>query len=435
MKILSTQTEVRALMSICSQNTKISSKLLADLTTSHFYYSPALRAYKRIIQILRETGGPPDWDTLLSDIGLSPKSREILAAAPVKPITSIKSVTGLIKTLEDYRKLRGIIDMSQSALDKLEEDAEKDLDAIIEAASDALLNVRTNKAAENSLAHLGKGNNSKSLIDEVLYGEQAPYVATGFGDFDSKNKGILLGSLFTLGANTGGGKTDMAINMMLSMARDSLADCAFVSLEMTKTQLMARILSVLTGIERHRVASKDLTSEEKAICSTEYKKFAKHLKDNNTRMTLFEPVSDVSIESILSTLRPYNYKVIFIDYISLLQAGGDEQWKELGKIARTAKVYANTTNSIVVMLCQVSDEGRIKYASAIAEHSNNSWVWVTPTDDSDLLVLDIKQIKARNQLRNPIRVQCETATGKMTDANDSSGNSTTSSQNLEDMNE
>jgi replicative DNA helicase len=250
----------------------------------------------------------------------------------------------------------------------------------------------------------------------MLYGKSKPSVPTGFRAFDERNGGILLGSLWTIGANTGGGKTAMAVNVLRNMTEFAAEDCCIVPLEMTATQTMDRLMGILTGLEVNKISQKKLSSGEKKVVKDTYRQYVATLKQNNTRYTIYEPEEDVSIEEVLLTLKPHGYKVILIDYISLLKgADGDDQWRQLGNIARFAKVFAKNNNCIVVLLCQVSEEGKIRYAQAIAEHSNNAWIWTMPGEESETSIMDIRQIKARNQHRFNFQLLSNNLTMRITD--------------------
>jgi hypothetical protein len=185
---------------------------------------------------------------------------------------------------------------------------------------------------------------------------------------------------------------------------------------MTATQTMDRLMGILTGLEVNKISQKKLSSGEKKVVKDTYRQYVATLKQNNTRYTIYEPEEDVSIEEVLLTLKPHGYKVILIDYISLLKgADGDDQWRQLGNIARFAKVFAKNNNCIVVLLCQVSEEGKIRYAQAIAEHSNNAWIWTMPGEESETSIMDIRQIKARNQHRFNFQLLSNNLTMRISD--------------------
>lgn len=51
-----------------------------------------------------------------------------------------------------------------------------------------------------------------------------------------------------------------------------------------------------------------------------------------------------------------------------------------------------------MLLCQVSEEGKVRYAKAISEHSTNSWIWKTSKEEreKEVGVIPVEQPKSRN---------------------------------------
>lgn len=419
LKLLATASELKAIRTICGDYDKLSSTILAAVGPDSFLYAPAQDAYKRIVKHLREQGSVPDWTDVINDPAIPESSRKILKGYKDSPAVGREKVTSILSTLDKYRKLRGMVKLAQHVLDSVE-DTKVDLDELIQVTGDDLAKTRARGDAQTNVYHIGKANNSTDLVKEMLYGKSKPSVPTGFKEFDERNGGILLGSLFTIGANTGGGKTAMAVNLLRNMTEFGAEDCCIVPLEMTATQTLDRLMGILSGIEVNRISQKRLTDAEKKVVKARYRKYVQDLKQNNTRFSIYEPDEDVTIEETLMTLKPMGYKVILIDYISLLKgADGDDQWRQLGNIARFAKVFAKNNNCIVVLLCQVSEEGKIRYAQAIAEHSNNAWIWTLPGEEADTSIMDIKQMKARNQLRFNFQLLSHNATMRITDADGS----------------
>lgn len=387
-----------------------------------FYYKPTSEAYKLILAVVKETGNPPDWSQVVADPSIGEDARKILKGTTEIPAISKDKVASIAKILDKFRKLRGLVSMAQTVLDNVE-DNQVDLDELIEATSESLVKVRSRGDANASLYHYGRGNNTTALVKESLYGKKKPSVPTGWRGFDDRNGGILHGSLVLLAANTGGGKTAVAANLLRNITEFAGEDTVLVSLEMSAGQMNDRLLGILAGVDVNRIGQKRLSKGEKTQVKEGYKRYTSRLKELGVRHTIYEPQEDVGIEEVLMTLKPMGYKVILVDYISLLKgADGDDQWRELGNIARFAKIFAKTHNIIVVLLCQVTDEGLVRYSRTMVEHANNAFVWVAPQEEAETMILEIKQLKARNQHRFNFQLLANNSTMQITDV-DNSGTS------------
>lgn len=418
MKLVNSQLELKAIKTLCSGKEKISGDLLAGLTVESFYYEPTKESFRQILKAVQSNGSIPDWDAVCSDPAISSKNRRILKAYDGSPIRNTEKAASVKKGLERFRQLRGLAAMGEKIYE-IPESEKVDVDELLEELSDDLLKVRSRIDAKSQMFHTGKGNNSTQVIKELLYGKRKKVVPTGFKAFDDKNGGFLEGSLVVIAANSGGGKSALANQLGINFTTMALEDTCILPFEMTTPQMWARTSGVLTGLDVNSIQQQRLTDSEKHLIKKKYKQFAKTLKKNNTRHTIFSPEEDMTIEEVLFMLKPYNYKVIIVDYIGLLKgADGDDQVKELGRIARFAKVYAKNTGSIVILLAQLSDEGQVKYARAIKEHANNLWTWHMNDDEAEVSILDIKQQKARNQLRFNFQLQSHNSSMRITDVDE-----------------
>jgi hypothetical protein len=365
---------------------------------------------------VRKEGHVPDWSALCSDSRISEKSRRILRSYEDRPARDKDKALSIKRGLERFRQLRGIATVGQHIYDSLE--GEKvETDELLEDLRDSIASIQSRVDVKAEMHHTGKGNNSLKLVKDILYGKVKKFIPTGFKGFDEKNGGFLTGSLVVIAANSGGGKSALANQLAKNVAEHAMSDVCIIPLEMTAGQMWCRTFGILTGLDVHNIQQKKITRDERHLIIRKYTKWAKKLKKNETRHTVWAPEEDMGIEEMLYILKPFKYEMIIIDYIGLLKgADGDDQVKELGRIARFAKVYAKNTGTTVVLLAQLSDEGAVKYARAIKEHANNLWSWYCNEDESEISIYHIKQQKARNQSRHDFYLQCHNSSMAITDA-------------------
>lgn len=415
MKVVDPKLELKVLRTVCGGDSTLASGLLPTLTTASFHYPPCIEAFRHVMSSVQSSGAIPDWHALTADPTISDKTRRVLKTCELPAVREAVKAQSLVKTLDRYRQLRGVAAIAETIYGQIDSD-QVDVDELTEHISNELVSIRSRNDTKNQLKHLGKGNNSMSVLNELLNGERRPVVPTGFKGFDDRNGGFLYGSLVVIAANSGGGKSALANQLAVNIASIAREDVCIVPLEMTEAQMMARTLGVLTGIDVVRIQQGRLTADEQKAVKRAYKKFVLDLKSDGTRMTIWSPEEDYGIEEMLFMLKPYKYRVVIIDYISLLKgADGDDQVKALGRIARFAKVYAKNTNTVVVLLAQLSDEGQVRYARAIKEHANNLWSWHMNEEESENSILDIRQQKARNQLRFNFQLSSHNSSMRITD--------------------
>ncbi len=198
------------------------------------------------------------------------------------------------------------------------------------------------------------------------------------------------------------------------------------SLEMSAEEMTARLMANAAEIDVRKILFRKMSKDEKIKYWESYKKFVKEKKKTGGSFNVFKPKQDMSIEDITASTFPLNSRILIIDYISLLKGvDGDDSWQKLGAVARYCKVYAESKNMIVVLLCQVSDEGKIRYAQAIKEHANYAWIFVSTKTTRENEILNIEQLKARNGRMFDFSLRARLDVMRITDLEPGEGNNTT----------
>ncbi len=384
-----------ALRGCCAKNKVVGGTLLAGLDTDYFHYSFTKDAYKKLLDSTRKNGEPPKWRDLVEEPSLDQDVRRKLKEASAERIESVTEARATLKTLNKYRQLRGLYQMSEDTVTALRKSS-VDIDSLIEKKSQELIQLRQSKTDTESIITFGKGNNAGKIVKSLLSEETVNFVPTGFSDFDKENGGIFFGSLVTVGATTGGGKSATASQLAINWAELGERVC-IVPLEMTKLEMTARIMANASKIDVRKILLKKLSEDEKTKYLRAYRKMALRFKKAGGSYSIFKPQQDMTIEEIMASVHTLDPSIIIVDYISLLKGvDGDDAWQKLGAVARFCKIYAESHNKIVVLLCQVSDEGKIRYARAIAEHSNTCWIFVSTKATRENEIINVEQIKARN---------------------------------------
>lgn len=396
MRLCDDKLELTAIYSICEGDKKIQNSLLARVSPDYFYSDAPNEAIKRILTLVKSTGEIPSYEEILSDPTITEESRKRLRKAESKVVEERK-FKRLLRNLQRYYQARKLYFLSENLNKQLTQD-KVDVDMLLEATANELTKARVRTDTIQEIHHIGKSNNSSDIVKKLLAKTKPNLVPTGFKAFDQENGGIAYGSLVGLGGPAGGGKTATALQLAQNMAKFGREDVAYVPLEMDEVETMERVLSNLSGVKLSRIKQKKTSTKEDEQIVDAYKGFVKDLKKDNTRLTVFAPYEDMTIEEILLTLKPYGYRVIFIDYLTLLKGvEGDDQWQKLGQVGRYCKIWAKNNEAIVVLLAQVNDEGALRYSQALKEHANNLWTWKVDKETREQRVMKIQQIKARNQ--------------------------------------
>ena len=228
---------------------------------------------------------------------------------------------------------------------------------------------------------------------------------TGFTEFDKLTGGLPPESVTLIAGTTGGGKSNLSMNLALNMV--DYKTVMYVPLEMSEKEMWSRILSRESRIKYERIARAKLLDKEKERINRAYNNLRKKCKEKETDLILHCPEEDIGIGEILAHALASDVDVVVIDYVSLLKGvDGDDAWQQLSNVSRKAKLWAKIHNKRVILLAQLSDEGKVKFSRAMVDHANTCWIWSRPADSDENKVM-IRQIKARNHSPAPFYLNFE----------------------------
>ena len=232
------------------------------------------------------------------------------------------------------------------------------------------------EAAEKKIYALRRGNTNDSLehVGTILLkvfdrltelsesGSEISGISTGLRDLDKFISGLNKTDLMLLAARPGMGKTSMALNIALSVAKKyPKRTVAFFSLEMSKQQLVTRLISNESFIDNKKLTTGRLTVDEwskigiasAALSQTDLR------VDDNPSITVAEMNAKCR--------RIDDLALVVIDYLQLMTSsgakntyGGENRQQVVSDISRSLKIMAKELNVPVLCLSQLSraNEGR-----------------------------------------------------------------------------
>ena len=182
-----------------------------------------------------------------------------------------------------------------------------------------------------------------------------PGILSGFYDLDSLIQGFQKSDLIIIAGRPSMGKTALSLNIALNIVKNSKFSVLFFSLEMSKEQIMYRLLSMESNINQTKLKTGKLSKEN-------WSKLNKIVKLIANLEFFVDDSSDLSIEDIKSKLRTVYFEqkqvgLIIIDYLQLMQdskRSNENRVQELSKITRSLKIIAREFNIPIIALSQLS---------------------------------------------------------------------------------
>ena len=188
-------------------------------------------------------------------------------------------------------------------------------------------------------------------LDELAKNKgQLPGLSTGLSEVDSYLGGMGRSNLILIASRPGMGKTSIALNITLNAIKLSGKTAVFFSLEMSREQLVLRILSGEAFIDSKKMLTGDLSLDEwnRLIDASR----------SLTRLDLrFDDNSTISVAEMKAKCRRLdNLGLIVIDYLQLMQGSrrNENRVQEVADISRNLKIMAKELDVPVLCLSQLS---------------------------------------------------------------------------------
>ncbi len=129
---------------------------------------------------------------------------------------------------------------------------------LLSAAEQKIYAIRQGRGSQEMATVGAVLNDVMEQLAKLTAGSEPPGLSTGLSAVDRKINGLNKSDLILLAARPGMGKTSMALNVALSAAKASGKTVAIFSLEMSKEQLVTRLLANEGLIENTRLATGNL---------------------------------------------------------------------------------------------------------------------------------------------------------------------------------
>lgn len=278
-------------------------------------------------------------------------------------VTYLTSITNMIPTTSNVKVYAEIV-KKNSTLRKLIK-ASNDIISMGYEASDSLddiLNVAEKKIFDISQDRMSQDfkpisevlTSVTAMIEEVYSkGSDITGLDTGFIDLNKKLGGFHKSDLILIAARPGMGKTAFALNLVANAAIRSKSSVAVFSLEMSKEQLVQRLLSSQSNVALNNISKGKIADDE-------WKKLTDAMTVLSSSHIFIDDTPGIKVSEIRSKCRKLKMEegldMIMIDYLQLMEADGraDNRQQEVSKISRSLKILAKEMNCPVIALSQLS---------------------------------------------------------------------------------
>lgn len=279
---------------------------------------------------------------------------EYLADLPEK-VPTTANVDKYIKIVKEKSILRSLIKTSNELI-SLGYDETQEVDTVINEAEKKVFELvqDRNQAGYSAIKEV--------LVDafaqlERLYNQKEGItgVPSGFADLDLRTAGFHNSELIILAARPAMGKTAFALNIATNAATKSNVPVLLFSLEMSKEQLVNRVLCSEAMVDSNKLKTGKIEEND-------WVKIVEALGPLSEAEMYIDDTAGISITEIRAKARKLklekNIGLIIIDYLQLIQGSGNRKIgsreQEISEISRSLKILAKELDIPVIALSQLS---------------------------------------------------------------------------------
>ena len=327
------------------------------ITGDDFYQRQYGILFDAMVELYNE-GKPVDVLTLqerlkMKDVPEEFSSIEFISEL-VSSVPTSANVRHYAQTVSDDATLRRLIRVNEEIANTCYQHRES-LDEIMNTTENRIFDVLQKKSTDE---YVPIKDVVLSVIDKIEAAARhkgtVTGLATGFYDLDYKTSGLQPSDLILIAARPSMGKTAFVLNLAQYMCVRNHVPTAIFSLEMSKDQLVNRILSMESKVDSQSMRTGTLQPAD-------WEKLIESAGVISTAPLIIDDTPGISITELRSKCRKYKLEndlgLVIIDYLQLMTGGSRKQesrQQEISEISRSLKALAREINAPVIALSQLS---------------------------------------------------------------------------------
>ena len=336
--------------------------VVGEMLAAEDFYSETHRVLYGAMMRLYSRGEPIDQLTLSDELRSVGEFDRVGGRQYVfRLVESVPTAANAARYAEIVRGkalLRAVIDAGS----RIQQEAFSEPDDVTQAldAAEQLIYGVSNRQLKDHLAPVSELAPSALEMIQRLYEQEGEItgVESGFEDLDRLTTGFHKSDLVVLAARPAMGKTAMALNAIWHAAGDKGLPVAIFSLEMSKEQLVQRLISQTTRIRTQDLRSGNVKAEDwpKLVRGVAEVARAPIWIDDTAGITLMEMRAKVRrLVSRLNAQGGLPLSLVVVDYLQLMVGSSREnRQQEISEISRGLKVLARDLDVPVLAIAQLS---------------------------------------------------------------------------------
>ena len=333
---------------------------IADEVSAEDFYDPKNQRIYEAIVLLYEKHNPIDVLTLSDQLKNSGFLDFIGGSAYLTELTNYVPTASHVEqyaSIVAQKAMRRRLIKSSQEIIELGYDEKQNLKQLIEEAEISLFNVSQRHVKQDVASLETILGESFERLDE-LHKDKGKIrgVPTGYRDLDNILAGLQKSDLFILAARPSLGKTALALNLARNVATKSQVPVLLFSLEMSKEQLVDRMLAMESGVDAWALRTGNLTDQD-------FEKIGQAMGSLSEAQIYIDDSPGITVSDLRTKARREHHQhplgLIIVDYLQLMSGGGRfggeaNRVQEISEISRGLKGIARELNVPLLALSQLS---------------------------------------------------------------------------------
>ena len=326
------------------------------ITGSDFYQQQYGIMFDAMVELFNE-GKPVDLVTLQDRLKEKDVPPEVSSLDFVRDIITIVPTSANVKSyatiVSEKAVLRRLIKTTEEIANTCYAGKEP-LENILADTEKSIFDLLQNKGGQEFVPIKQVAINVLEKIEDA-YKNQGTVtgIPSGFIDLDYKLSGFQPSDFILIAARPSMGKTAFVLNVVDYVSVRKNLPCMVFSLEMSKEQLVNRLLAMESHVDSQNMRTGNLKDED-------WTKLVEGADIIGKSNLIIDDTPGISIAEMRSKCRKYklehNLGIIMIDYLQLMSGSGksDSRQQEISDISRSLKALARELSVPVIALSQLS---------------------------------------------------------------------------------
>ena len=331
--------------------------LVAEFLKPDHFYLPEHQIIFSSMFILFEKQQPIDLVTIQDQLKKEGNLKKIGGASYLSELIDTVPSSAYVehygRIVKDYYTKRKLIELSSRMVEKAFAE-ETDVKKLLDEAEGKIFNLSYEHLKQDFIPLKDVLAESFERLEEFMkHGAKFRGVPTGFSDLDNKLAGMQDANLLILAARPGIGKTTFALNIALNIALKEKNPVGFFSLEMSKEELVDRLLVAQADIDAWRLKTGRLSDDD-------FRRLTEAMGELSEAPIFIDDTPGASIIEMRTKARKLKIekglRFLIVDYLQLANGGRffESRVQEVSFVSQGLKNLARELKIPVLAISQLS---------------------------------------------------------------------------------